>query len=115
MIRRKPDIKWHKTPVDIDKLAEAQFEILQALMPLLKPGGKLVYSTCTIEKEENENVIASFLQKHPEFFIDTYLPYRLPITLQSHLNSQNAGVQLLPFAFHTDGFYLAALQKGETR
>lgn len=115
VIRRKPDIKWGKTPEDIDALANVQTEILQSLAPLLRPGGKLVYSTCTIEREENEKVISLFLQENPDFSLDPTGRGRLPQALQSILHPQDTGVQLLPQYFGTDGFYLAALEKEETR
>lgn len=115
VIRRKPDIKWRKTPADIPALAAVQTDILRALAPLLKPGGKMVYSTCTIESEENEKIISSFLQENPAFTLDPSGEDRLPEPLQTRLPVSGTGMQLLPHEFGTDGFYLAVLQKEETR
>src|SRR5690606_581676 len=61
VIRRHPDIKLLRQPEDISALAKTQLRLLSALWPLLKPGGKLVYATCSIFPEENENIIESFL------------------------------------------------------
>ncbi|HEX7066456.1 MAG TPA: 16S rRNA (cytosine(967)-C(5))-methyltransferase RsmB [Bacillales bacterium] len=113
VIRRKPDIKWGKSAEDIEMLAAVQGEILQALAPLLKPGGKLVYSTCTIEREENEEVVASFLRQHSEFSMDPTLGNRLPERLQNHMDTLEGQVQILPHQFGTDGFYIAVLRKEE--
>src|SRR5699024_751082 len=57
VIRSKPDIKYNKRPEDIEKLKEIQFDILNEVAPLLKKDGKIVYSTCTVDKTENEGVV----------------------------------------------------------
>lgn len=111
VIRRKPDIKWGKSPDDIGRLAVVQTEILETLAPLLKPGGKLVYSTCTIDREENEEIIASFLRHHPQFFPDQTLANRLPEVFQPSMNPEDGQMQILPHYFGTDGFYIAVLRK----
>ncbi|MBJ3792953.1 methyltransferase domain-containing protein, partial [Bacillus sp. OA1] len=78
VIRRKPDIKLGKDKGDSERLSMIQIAILEKIAPLLKQGGRLVYSTCTIEKIENEQVIEKFLQEHPEFEWDTTLKERMP-------------------------------------
>lgn len=70
VLRKKPDIKWKREPEDIPKLAKLQLSLLAAGARLVKPGGALVYSTCTTEPEENEAVVAAFLAAHPGFRID---------------------------------------------
>ena len=60
VIRTKPDIKYNKQLTDIEKLHEVQYAIIKHVAPLLKDDGKLVYSTCTVEKLENEEVLKSF-------------------------------------------------------
>lgn len=65
--RRHPDARWRLTPEAIDVLVELQAEILEAAWPLVPPGGHLVYSTCTLEEEENEARIRGFLEEHPMF------------------------------------------------
>jgi 16S rRNA (cytosine967-C5)-methyltransferase len=109
VIRRKPDIKYTKNQEDVLKLAELQQNILQAVAPLLKRDGVLVYSTCTIDKEENSDVVQTFLENHPEFIRDQDALKYLPEKLQPVF--QNGEVQLLPHYFGTDGFYIACLRK----
>ncbi|MGQ4819324.1 16S rRNA (cytosine(967)-C(5))-methyltransferase RsmB, partial [Enterococcus faecium] len=67
LMRRKPDIKYHKTANDFQNLPKIQLEILESVAPTLKQWGIMVYSTCTITPEENQEVVAAFLAKHPEF------------------------------------------------
>ncbi|HET7522112.1 MAG TPA: 16S rRNA (cytosine(967)-C(5))-methyltransferase RsmB [Bacillales bacterium] len=113
VIRRKPDIKWRKTPNDVRVLSRVQGDILQALAPLLKPGGKLVYSTCTVGTEENDAVITSFLRNHHDFVSDPTLKDRMPPVVGKCVDAGKNGIQILPHDFGTDGFYIAALQKEE--
>lgn len=109
VIRRKPDIKLGKQPEDSKRLSHIQLAILREVAPLLKRGGRLVYSTCTIEKTENENVMQQFLQSHPEFEWDTSMKERLPKALEPY--THDGQVQILPHYFATDGFYIACLRK----
>lgn len=94
VIRRKPDLKWKKKEEDIARIKEVQFELLTQVSKLLKVGGQLVYSTCTIEKEENERQIARFLEAHPQFIC-----------------LENSTRQILPHHFGSDGFFMTKLQK----
>lgn len=76
-IAKKPDIKWRRREEDIPKLVRLQREILHHAVRLVRPGGVLLYSTCTTEPEENEELIADFLQHHPDFELEDagrYLP-----------------------------------------
>ncbi|KEK25793.1 16S rRNA (cytosine(967)-C(5))-methyltransferase RsmB [Bacillus gaemokensis] len=109
VIRRKPDIKLGKEKGDSERLSTIQLAILEKIAPLLKVGGRLVYSTCTIEKIENEQVIEKFLQEHPEFEWDSTLKERMPEKLRPYINEGQ--VQILPHYFATDGFYIACLRK----
>jgi 16S rRNA (cytosine967-C5)-methyltransferase len=109
VIRRKPDIKYTKSQDDVVKLANLQYKILQAVAPLLKKDGMLVYSTCTIDREENSDVVHSFLENHPEFERDVSAKTHLPEKIRPYFN--NGEVQLLPHYFGTDGFYIACLRK----
>lgn len=109
VIRRKPDIKLGKEKGDSERLSTIQLSILEKVAPLLKTGGRLVYSTCTIEKIENEQVIEQFLQEHPEFEWDTTMKGRMPEKLHPYINEGQ--VQILPHYFATDGFYIACLRK----
>lgn len=103
IIRRHPDIKLLRTPEDIKRLALLQGEILDGLWPLLKPGGILLYATCSIMPDENTGVVEAFLQRQPEATCD-----ELAVDWG---NPQTCGRQLLPNADGHDGFYYARLRK----
>jgi 16S rRNA (cytosine967-C5)-methyltransferase len=74
ILRRNPDAKWYKTEAVIGRMAALQLKIMDQVAPLLKQGGVLVYSTCTTEPEENENVVGAFLSRHPDFQLDSLRP-----------------------------------------
>jgi 16S rRNA (cytosine967-C5)-methyltransferase len=90
VLRRHPEAKWHKTEGLIARYAVTQRAILDRVAPLLKPGGVLVYSTCSTEREENEEVVAEFLRRHRGWVSDD-LRAGLPavaaslVTPQGHL------------------------------
>ena len=66
-IRRDPDIRWRRVPSDFDGFAATQRAILANAAALLRPGGRVIYSTCSSEPEENEAIVAAFLDAHPQF------------------------------------------------
>jgi 16S rRNA (cytosine967-C5)-methyltransferase len=66
-IRRHPDVAWTKTPDDRDKLVDLQARLLEAAARLTRPGGRLVYCTCSLEPQEGEEQIEAFLEAHPDF------------------------------------------------
>ena len=72
--RRRPDARWRKTPSQLAELVQLQAELLDAAARLLKVGGVLVYSTCSLEAEENESQISDFLARHSDFKIDNEVP-----------------------------------------
>lgn len=94
VIRRKPEIKYKKESTEIDSLPRKQLEILSAASTYVKPGGVLVYSTCTINPYENQRVVKDFLRKHPGF-------------------EKIEAIQLLPNINGTDGFYICKMLKAE--
>jgi 16S rRNA (cytosine967-C5)-methyltransferase len=98
VVRRHPDIKWLRRSTDIAGFATQQFDILRALWRLLAQDGKLLYATCSVFQQENEQVVEAFLAHQPG-------ARRLPITLPDNMNGQ-----LLPDGRH-DGFFYALLQK----
>jgi 16S rRNA (cytosine967-C5)-methyltransferase len=107
VIRRKPDLKWRRKEEDIKELAIVQKAVLNAAAKILKPGGIIVYSTCTNEPEETDEVITSFLSSHSEFGIvppDSYLP-------ESWYSTGEHGIHLYPHIHKVDGFFIARLQK----
>ncbi|WP_102346987.1 16S rRNA (cytosine(967)-C(5))-methyltransferase RsmB [Bacillus sp. Marseille-P3661] len=109
VIRRKPDIKYSKTANDVKGLASIQLSILDSIAPLLKKGGKLVYSTCTIDPEENDGVVEQFLHSHPEYTYDESLIDRMP----QHVRplTKEGRLQILPHYFGSDGFFIASFRK----
>ena len=66
-LRRDPDLKWSRQPADLAVFAAAQREMLAAVAAVVRPGGRLLYSTCSSEPEENEQVVAAFLAAHSDF------------------------------------------------
>lgn len=103
VIRRHPDIKRLKTPEQVPALLARQSELLAALWPLLKPGGRLVYSTCSVLHDENDRVIEAFLDNHPAARLET---------MRAEWGIATAcGRQLLPCLDDTDGFYYALLTR----
>ncbi|MFV9509932.1 16S rRNA (cytosine(967)-C(5))-methyltransferase RsmB [Tepidibacillus sp. LV47] len=111
VIRRKPDLKWAKTKDQIQQITTVQREILDTVSPLLKPGGVLVYSTCTMVKEENQDMVLSFIKNHPEFELDYNLPKYLPQIVNERLDTKKGMIQILPHHFDTDGFFISRLIK----
>lgn len=102
VIRRHPDIKHLRRESDIAPLVQRQRELLDALWPLLAPGGILLYTTCSILPQENEQLVSAFLRDHPDAVVQ-------PIDVPWGIATQN-GRQLLPAADH-DGFFFARLVK----
>ncbi len=111
VLRGKPDIKYQKTEKDIGQLASIQKQLLEAVSPLLKQNGKMIYSTCTVDKEENEEVIKEFLSKHPEFSVDPTFREELPEVCKALPGLSEWGLQLFPQDLNTDGFFLTRLVK----
>jgi 16S rRNA (cytosine967-C5)-methyltransferase len=102
VIRRHPDIRWLRRDSDIAELAALQKSILNALWDKLKPGGILLYATCSVLPDENDLQIKSFLQSRRDAVL-------VPLAEQD--NSSEYGRQLLPNEAGMDGFYYAKLQK----
>ncbi|HLQ73930.1 MAG TPA: 16S rRNA (cytosine(967)-C(5))-methyltransferase RsmB [Bacillota bacterium] len=109
VIRSKPDLKYSKTKEDISRLASIQQSILNNVLSLLKSDGKLVYSTCTIDKEENEYLVKQFLEENDEFEVDPTFIASIPQSLQSGVTPY--GLQLLPQMINSDGFFITRLQR----
>ncbi|ASN05817.1 16S rRNA (cytosine(967)-C(5))-methyltransferase RsmB [Virgibacillus necropolis] len=111
VIRGKPEIKYTKQESDIDNLAQIQFDILNEVAPLLKESGYLMYTTCTVDKVENNQVVNSFLESHPEYRIDQTFFDDLPSFLATGVGISDEGLQLFPHTHHTDGFFLTRFVK----
>lgn len=111
VIRSKPDIKYNKTLTDIKRLANIQLNILLEVAPLLKDNGKIVYSTCTVDKLENEQVIKQFINQADEFIVDEQFFNELPQFLQKGPGISKYGLQVFPQTYNTDGFFLTRLKR----
>ena len=103
VIRRHPDVKLLRRPGDLPQLADQQLAILRGLWPLLKPGGRLLYATCSLFDEENSAVVRQFLQAHGDA--------ALCATAWSWGEATACGKQLLPSREGPDGLFYSLLQK----
>jgi 16S rRNA (cytosine967-C5)-methyltransferase len=111
VIRRKPDIKWSKDVERIEPLVHLQHELLDAAAGRVKPGGVLVYSTCTWEARENWKQIETFLARQPAFRPDPALAELLPSIVMKRAISGEGWIQILPHHFGSDGFFIARLKR----
>ena len=107
-LRRNPDLKWRRGEEDIGRLSEIQFTILNNLSRYLRKGGVLVYSTCTIFREENEEVIERFLKDHEEFQLD---PLDEFLSARYHSLITHGYFKTFPSRDGMDGFFAARLIK----
>jgi 16S rRNA (cytosine967-C5)-methyltransferase len=109
VIRRHPDIKLLRRPTDLTALAAVQLEILRATFRLLKPGGRMLYVTCSVLPVENNEPIRRFLGEEAQA---RSIPLLTAGILAPGAMDRDIGVQLLPgAAAGTDGFYYACLEK----
>ncbi len=109
VIRRHPDLKWKRSEEDIGKLADLQFRILLASAQYVRRGGVLVYSTCSLEEEENEGVIGRFLEEVKDFepeSVADYLPYSA-----KELVTREGFMRSFPHIHGLDGFFAARLRR----
>jgi 16S rRNA (cytosine967-C5)-methyltransferase len=97
VLRRNPEVKWRRRPVDLGPASRQQSEILASAAEMVKPGGRLVYATCSLEPEENEDVVQAFLGAHPAFALDPPETFPLPL-------DRDGWLRCLPHRHGTDGF-----------
>lgn len=107
VMRRKPDIKYTKREEDLESLQAIQLSLLKAATRLLKPGGLLIYSTCTVDKTENEGTVAQFLQDVKKMQLTPL--QNLPAALDT--KQKDGMLQVFPQDFGSDGFFVAAFRK----
>lgn len=103
----KPDVKYRVTEESVRELTEIQRALLDAVAPYVKRGGVLVYSTCSVLKDENVRQIEAFLARHPEFIVDA-LPETIPERFRQYAD---VGLQLLPDRDHVEGFYICRMRR----
>jgi len=109
VLQKNPDGKWRVLPSDIKKNSIRQLTLLEKIAPFLKNGGILVYAVCSLEPEENEDVIEGFLQKHPEFDI-CHANLEANVTTDTLLTPRGF-FTTIPHLHQLDGFFAAALIK----
>ena len=104
IIRKKPDIRY-KDPISMAELPSLQRKILQTQAEYVKPGGVLLYSTCTLVRQENEGVVEAFLKDNPNFVLE---PLPLPDVFPEN---QSGMLALVPGQFDTDGFFICRMRR----
>ena len=105
-LRRDPDIKWRRSESEFPALADLQLRILTSAAAVVRPGGRLVYATCSSEPEENEQVISTFLERHPDF-----APARLRLASAPELINEAGHLRTLPFRDGLEAFFAASVVK----
>lgn len=103
VIRKKPEIRY-KDPAELTRLPDIQLDILRCSASYVKPGGTLVYSTCTVLRRENEDVVSAFLKERSDF-------EPVPFILPGPFGECRGMKTILPFEGHTDGFFICVLRK----
>ncbi|MBQ7415700.1 MAG: 16S rRNA (cytosine(967)-C(5))-methyltransferase RsmB [Oscillospiraceae bacterium] len=104
IIRKKPDIRY-KDPKEMERLPDLQLKILCKQAKYVKPGGVLMYSTCTLVRNENEGVVEAFLRHHPQFQLE-------PLPLPGNFPANESGMlALVPGQYDTDGFFIAKMRR----
>lgn len=107
-LRRNPDLKWRQTPEDVAELNIKQGNILARAAKLTKVGGRLIYATCSLLRDENENIAEQFLASHPDFKL---LNAAEILSQQQIALDTGPYLKLLPHLHHTDGFFAAVFEK----
>lgn len=107
-LRQNPEIKWRLDPADVSRLSKLQLMLLHRGSLLIREGGRLVYSTCSIEPEENEQVVSKFLEQNPQFQL------KRP-EISAELITREGFMRTFPHRHGTDGFFAAVLQRVPAR
>ena len=106
-LRRNPDLKWRQDESSVAELTVKQAAILDAASTMVRPGGRLVYATCSVLTAENDDIVAAFLARHPDF---TLVPAATILARQG-IAFDGDVLRLLPNLHNTDGFFAAALER----
>jgi 16S rRNA (cytosine967-C5)-methyltransferase len=107
-LRRNPDMKWRQTPQSVLELNGKQHAIVAGAARLVKPGGRLVYATCSLLDEENEAIVERFLSEHPDFAL---VPMGEVLAEQKIALEMGDYLKLAPHIHQTDGFFAAVMQR----
>lgn len=107
-LRRNPDLKWRQTEQDVAELNVKQSNILARAAKLTKAGGRLVYATCSLLRDENEAIVEAFLSAHPDFVL---VPANTILAQQQITLDTGHYLTLLPHLHGTDGFFAAVFEK----
>lgn len=110
VLRRRPDSRWRKDPDQISDIVKLQAGILTSAARCLRAGGVLVYSTCTINHEENLGQVENFLDRHPDFMLEDLSQF-LPLSLDLKGTMADGYLQLLPHQHGMDGFFISRMRK----
>ena len=113
-LRRNPDLKWRLTPQELDRINAVQKSVLEEAAKLLKPDGRLVYATCSVLQRENQDVVKTFQESHPEFELlnATDVLAKQGVMLPDFQKEEFGDFfVMLPHRHHTDGFFAAVLHK----
>lgn len=102
--RRSPHLKWVTTPATITERAALQLTLLRRFAPRVRSGGRLIYATCSLSRNENEALVAAFLDVHPEFS-------PLPPPQTFGFSAGASGLTILPARHNTDGYFVSALRR----
>ena len=107
IIRRKPEIKYNKLESDLENIPKIQYKILENASKYLKENGELIYSTCTVNKEENINIIRSFLKNNKNF-----ATVDISKETKNNFGTSSSGyIEIYPHLHHMDGFFIAKLKR----
>jgi len=112
VLRRRADLRWRKDQQQIKELSKLQLEIIEGAAKCLKPGGVMVYSTCTMTHEENLDVVKEFLKNNEDFSFDSlvpYIPQELIADTYLHNTAEAGYIQILPQRHNMDGFFIARI------
>ena len=107
-LRRNPDVKWRQTPVGVAELNVKQASILASAARMVKPGGRLVYATCSILDEENEGIVQAFLAEHADYVL---VPASQVLAEQKVDLEMGDYLKLYPHLHQTDGFFAAIMER----
>lgn len=114
VLNRRADARWRKQPQEIEELSKLQLALLKKAGKMTAPGGILVYSTCTVNPAENENVILSFLADNPVFSLDSLAEqlHYLPLDQQDKITAEKGFLTMIPGKYGVDGMFYARLRRG---